>query len=306
MRAIRSLGYRTDIFIASFDSVVEDRGRYVLIKTPSNPGFIWGNYLLYPEPPDADASRPGHEGSWLDDHDRELGGFAETTLFGWDREDGARGDLDGFLARGFEVDTGAILTATKSSLVRPSRYNDDVVVEPLRTSASWDAAAVALVNAFAQRQLLIGSVKLLRDFVDRQLVRYRAMQDAGIGQWYGAYVDGQLAATLGLVRMNEIGRFQLVGTDPRFARQGVCSTLVYDVARRGFEEQHLDRLVIATDATYHASGVYASVGFRPTETLVALVRPHRPSPSAPPDPSVASDPPDPSDPPVPPRTPASS
>ncbi len=280
MRPVRALGYRTDMFVASFDGIVEDRGRYVLLKTPSNPGFIWGNYLLYPDPPDTGSSRRDHEGSWLDDFDRELAGFATTTLLCWDREDGATGALDGFLAQGFEVDTSSILTATRRTLIRPPRYNDGVVVEPLRSAASWDAAAVTLVNAFAQRQLLLGTVDALREFVDRQLVRYRAMQEAGVGRWYGAYLDGELAATLGLVRVGELGRFQLVGTDPRFARQGVCSTLVHEVARRGLEEQHLDRLVIAADASYHAASLYESVGFRPTEKLVALVRPHAPAPAS--------------------------
>ena len=272
MRPVRSLGYRTDMFIASFDGIVEDRGRYVVIKTPSNPGFNWGNYLLYPDPPDTAASRRGHEGSWLDDFDRELGGFAETTLLGWDRDDGAAGDLDGFIAQGFEVDTGSILVATKDSLVRPPRFNDDVIVEPLRTDASWEAAAVVLVRAFTQRLPPGVTGDAQREFVAKQLPRYRAMQDAGIGQWFGAYLGGELAATLGLVRMGAIGRFQLVGTDPRFARQGVCSSLVHEVARLGLEDD-LERLVIAADASYHATAVYESVGFVRTETLAALVRP---------------------------------
>lgn len=260
------------MFIAGFDGIVEDRGRYVVIETPSNPGFNWGNYILYPDPPDAAASRRGHEGSWLDDFDRELGGVTETTLLCWDRDDGAAGDLDGFIAQGFEVDTSSILVATKDSLVRPQRFNDDVVVEPLRTDVAWEAAAAALVSAFTQRLPPGVTGDAQRTFVAKQLARYRAMQEAGIGQWYGAHLGGELAATLGLVRMGRIGRFQLVGTDPRFARQGACSTLVHEVARRALEEEQFERLVIAADASYHAATLYESAGFRPTEKLVALMR----------------------------------
>jgi len=261
------------MFIAGFDGIGEGRGGYVRIETPSNPGFSWGNYLRYPDPPDGAASRRGHEGSWLDDVDRELGGFARTTLLCWDRADGAAGELDGFLAQGFEVDTSSILVATKDSLVCPPRFNADVVVEPLGTDASWEEAATVLVSAFTQRLPPGVTDDGQREFVARQLARYREMQDAGIGQWYGAYLGGELAATLGLVRMGRSGRFQLVGTDPRFARQGACSTLVHEVARRGLEEQQIERLVIAADANYHAASLYESAGFVPTERLVALMRP---------------------------------
>ncbi len=48
MRDRSSLGYRTDLFVRAFDGVVEDRGRHIVVRTPSNPGFWWGNFLLYP------------------------------------------------------------------------------------------------------------------------------------------------------------------------------------------------------------------------------------------------------------------
>lgn len=74
------------------------------------------------------------------------------------------------------------------------------------------------------------------------------------------------------MRCGDLGRFQLVGTDPRFARRGVCSTLVHDASRWALTELGVDALVIAADAEYHAARVYESVGFRPTERLCALVK----------------------------------
>ena len=75
-----------------------------------------------------------------------------------------------------------------------------------------------------------------------------------------------------MVRTGEVGRFQLVGTDPAFARQGVCSTMVHHVARWGLEDQKLGTLVMAADESYHAARVYESVGFKRTESLCALIR----------------------------------
>src|SRR5690606_32624641 len=111
---------------------VRDRGRYIVVETPSNPGFWWGNFLLYREPPDAHAAVRGHDRSWLDDHARELPN-AGVKLLAWDRPDGAKGDVEPFLRDGFELDESVILTAT--SVVRPPHWNDDVKVEPIRTDA---------------------------------------------------------------------------------------------------------------------------------------------------------------------------
>ncbi|MBX3193170.1 MAG: GNAT family N-acetyltransferase [Labilithrix sp.] len=266
MRSVRSLAFRTDLFLVADDGVVRERERYIVLETPSNPSFLWGNFLLYPEPPDADS----HE-RWLDDHARELPNV-DAVLLAWDRPDGAMGDVDRFVQRGFALDQSAILTASR--VTRPPRMNDDVRVEPLGTDAQWEACVSVLTNAFAARRS--GSVDDLRTFVVRQLERFKAMQAKKMGQWYGAYLDGELAGTLGLVRVaseaGAIGRFQLVGVDPRFGRRGVCSSLVYDVAHRALTTQGFGTLVMAADATYHAARVYESVGFARTELLGAVLR----------------------------------
>jgi len=44
---IRSLAYQTDLFFPRFDGEVVDRGDYTVIRTPSNPTFHWGNFLLF-------------------------------------------------------------------------------------------------------------------------------------------------------------------------------------------------------------------------------------------------------------------
>ncbi len=36
---IRSLAFRTDLFLVTFDGMVIDRGHYVVVRTPSNPDF---------------------------------------------------------------------------------------------------------------------------------------------------------------------------------------------------------------------------------------------------------------------------
>jgi hypothetical protein len=44
---LKSLGYRTDLIFASFDGEITDRGDYLAIRSPTNPDFYWGNFLLF-------------------------------------------------------------------------------------------------------------------------------------------------------------------------------------------------------------------------------------------------------------------
>ena len=48
---LKSLGYRTDLIFPEFDGQIIDRGDYLVILTPTNPTFYWGNFLIFPKPP---------------------------------------------------------------------------------------------------------------------------------------------------------------------------------------------------------------------------------------------------------------
>ena len=48
---VKSLGYKTDLIFPAFDGEIVDRGDYLVVRTPSNPYFYWGNFLLFPRPP---------------------------------------------------------------------------------------------------------------------------------------------------------------------------------------------------------------------------------------------------------------
>ena len=48
---IKSLGYQTDLIFPAFEGEIADRGDYVVVRTPSNPTFYWGNFLLFSNPP---------------------------------------------------------------------------------------------------------------------------------------------------------------------------------------------------------------------------------------------------------------
>jgi hypothetical protein len=48
---VRSLGIRTDLIFQRFGGVTFDRGSYLVLLTPSNPAYRWGNMLLFADHP---------------------------------------------------------------------------------------------------------------------------------------------------------------------------------------------------------------------------------------------------------------
>ena len=59
---VRSLGFRTDLaLLERAGSTIEDCGDHLVVRTPSNPTFYWGNFLLLDHVPAAD-----RVDAWLD------------------------------------------------------------------------------------------------------------------------------------------------------------------------------------------------------------------------------------------------
>jgi predicted GNAT family acetyltransferase len=100
--------------------------------------------------------------------------------------------------------------------------------------------------------------------------RYRRMGQAGLGEWFGAFLDGRLVADLGVFTDGSVGRFQSVGTHPGYRRRGICGTLVHQASRHAFERIGVETLVMVADEHYFAAKIYESVGFQRTEKQVGL------------------------------------
>jgi len=267
---LRSLGYFTDTALARFDGAVEVRERYRVVRTPENPDHFWGNFLLYPEPPTEDSARPGHDASWLDDHAREFPG-ARFAHLAWDRPDGADASSlarDAFVRAGFGEELTVVLAT--DVVAPPSRRDPALRVARLEAEADWARASAIVVDAFMTCRSSPRS--FYEGFVAREFARYRAMQDAGIAEWFAAFDGRDLVGTIGLVRMGTTGRFRLAGTAPSAARRGVCSTLLHEVSERARAEHGTTRFVVTADGLYTAPQVYARAGFEPVEQLRSLLR----------------------------------
>jgi len=258
---VKSLGYRTDLFFPRFEGEIIDRGHYTVIRTPTNPTYYWGNYLLFDTPPVA-----GDLERWRSIFAEEIGTppTANHFAFGWDDTIGAMGDVTAFVEAGFDLDESVVLTAR--SVRRPDKYNDEIEIRALSTDWEWDAA---LAMRMACRDLE-HEEESWRVYASGRLISLRAMVNAGHGQWFGAFLGDMMVGDLGLMVFDGVGRFQNVETHPDYRRQGVCGTLVHYAAQYGLTIMDAQVLVMVADVNYHAARIYETVGFAPTERQVGL------------------------------------
>jgi GNAT superfamily N-acetyltransferase len=258
---LRSIGYRTDLIFPAFEGEILDRETYRVIRTPSNPTFYWGNFLLFAGPP-----QPGDFQRWRELFALEIGipPLVRHQTFGWDTTTGEQGAIQPFLEDGFRRIHSVVLTARQVHL--PPHPATEVTVRPLRTEAEW---AEALANQVRCRGPEYGEAGY-RVFKQRQMARYQAMVRAGLGEWFGTFVGEQLVADLGIFRDREVGRFQNVETHPDFRRRGIAGALVYQSARYALTQFGLETLVIVADYDGLPARLYQSVGFQPVEVQVGL------------------------------------
>ena len=128
----------------------------------------------------------------------------------------------------------------------PPRINDGIAISPLESDAEWQAAFELELLCRDEGEDEAG----YRTFIERKMAQYREMIAAGMGRWFGAFLNGKLVADLGLFVEDGIGRFQSVKTHPGYRRRGICGTMVHAIARRGLETMGAETLVMIADAEY--------------------------------------------------------
>jgi GNAT superfamily N-acetyltransferase len=258
---ITSLGYRTDLALLGLSgSLLTDEGEYVVVRTPANPGFWWGNYLLFRKP-----FGPGDTATRLEIF-RHTFPDAKHVAFGIDSVDGVAGAEDELLAAGFEIERNTVMTA--SSVLAPARPNTDSEYRLLATDDDWEQQ-VGLTLAASPRD-----VDGYEEFNRRKIEAERHLVDSGDAKWFGAFEGEQLQASLGLVLDGSGGaRFQIVQTHPDARGRGIASTLVYRASTYGLTEFRARTLVMVADPEYLAIRLYRALGFADTETQLQVTRP---------------------------------
>jgi ribosomal protein S18 acetylase RimI-like enzyme len=266
---VRSLAFRTDLaLLALGTSEIEDRGTHIVVRTPDNPTFYWGNFMLLSEPPE-----PTEIDGWLAAYDAEFP-HTQHRAFGVDGTEDRPEAMAPFVQAGLSLDIGAVMTA--QAVHEPPRPNREAQYRTLESDDDW-----------AQRVRLTASCnedfppEQYFTFASRKAAYERGLTQAGHGAWWGAFVAGEMVSGLGLFRAEAgLARFQSVETHPDARGRGLAGTLVHHASRHAFETLGADTLVMVADPDYLAIRIYRSVGFSETERQSQVQQVNRNEPPA--------------------------
>lgn len=255
-----SLGWRTDLIFARFGGVIEERGDCIVVRTPGNPFFYWGNFLLLPVPPRDDGLS-----HWLQRFDEEVGCHTRESghvAIGFDASQ-PHEPLLSWQRAGFEVfDNVALKLESGGLLLNPRELPMGFHFAPLDLDDPAQLEAAVNLQCTANEADARGyEPTVYREHRIRQMQRYAAMQMAGLGHWLGVWRGTELVADCGLFRDGMLGRFQHVTTHPAWRRRGLCTAMVEAACRFGFEQQELELLVMCADPSEVAIAIYESLGF---------------------------------------------
>jgi ribosomal protein S18 acetylase RimI-like enzyme len=254
---ITSLAFGTDVRLRVLGgSNLTDHGDHLVVRTPMNPDFHWGNFILVA----ATARRDSQH--WISVFGTTFPD-ARHIAIGLDTTIADAAVLAEFAAAELTPDISTVLTASR--LLRPARPAGDVEVRMLASDDDW-TQALELRRAVYPEDGPAG-----QSFLDRSVMGSRLLSTVAHGAWFGAYVGSQLRASLGLFAdAGRLARYQNVETHPEYRRRGLASWLIYHAGRYAMKDLGARTLVIVADPEYHAISLYRILGFTDTEQQVQL------------------------------------
>ncbi len=237
---------------------VTDRGDYLVVRSPDNPGFWWGNFLLLDVPPG-----PGTADAWLGRFAAEFPA-ARYVALGVDTPDADAVVPGEFLAAGLEPQRETVLTC---AAVRPPPHpNSAAEIRPLASDADWQQSLDLGLRCYGDDES--------QEYTIRRGAARQRLTQAGHGAWFGAFTGGRLMAQLGICDAGRgVARYQHVETDPAARRQGLAGTLVWHAGRYGHEVLGASTLVIVADPADVAIRVYRACALAGVEGQLSLERP---------------------------------
>ncbi len=262
---VRSLAFRTDLAILQWAGAeLADHGSRLVVRTPANPTYHWGNFYLLDRPPTASAVD-----GLIAAYDAD---FPDSThrAFGVDGTADLRASLRPLISAGLVLENSTVMTA--SAVHPPPRPQGSAEYRMFDSGNDWEQK-VDLAMAVHQDEF---ESEAYREFAVRKAAHDRSICEAGHGAWWGAFIDGRLVSVMGIIDAGGgLARYQSVETHPDFRGRGLAGTLVHRVGQYAFDERGARTLVMVADPDYLAIRVYRSVGFDDTEVQTQLIQQER-------------------------------
>ncbi len=239
------LGWHTDVAVLELSgSTVERRTDHWVVRTPDNPTFHWGNFVLVTDPDavgDAEHWLEVFRTSFPEAQHRAIGLCADPP------------DITTWESLGLAIEHEDVLAGSGPTAVALA---DGYVVRALETDADWAKELRLTLDEYDGDG---GSAA----FETRSSQAKARLARSGVATWFGAFAGDDLVADLGIVDCGEgVARYQSVLTDDGHRRHGLASHLL-GVAAHWAHARGCDRLVILADADEPPSRLYQSLGFAP-------------------------------------------
>jgi GNAT superfamily N-acetyltransferase len=237
--------------------VVDDRGDHLVIRTPGNPGFHWGNCVFV-----TDQDAVDEAGRWAATFEACFPEATWTAIGLMQMPVNQRA----WTELGFALELDEVLTTNVQPALTdvPTGY----VVRRLAGS-DWEQCVARAVADNART----GEEEPLsyRRFAEAQVRARRELSASDSGAFFGAFAGDTLVADLGIVRCGSTARYQSVVTDLDHRGRGLAGHLL-SVAALWAAEHCCDRWVIVTEASNPAGRVYRRAGFEPDSASVQAYR----------------------------------
>ena len=257
---VRSVGVSSDILVMRGLSEVEDHADRIVVRTPSEPDYWFGNMVIF-------RTNEALPEAQIDRFRADFPTAGHVTL-GWDAPNMVRGEEhDRLAAMGFDISQTDVLTL-KGPLNRASGPAK-IAVRPIQTDPEWEQVIALQVEIRVEEGR---SHDECTPFVRNRFSNRRRQIEEGWACWFGAFDGDFLVGDMGVFMGDRLARYQDVETRASHRRQGICAELVTAAADWARRNDPGIVPVVQANSRGNAGRVYRRCGFAHTETLVSAVK----------------------------------
>ena len=254
------LSWHTDIAVlVGSGSSVDEHADHLVVRTPANPTYAWGNFVMVTDP------------ACVDDASRWAAVFAHSFPDAGHRAVGLPTnptDVGAWAALGLEIEHEDVLV--RDAPVDPRPLPEGYVVRPLSSDGDWEQShALRLADLTEEQRSEPGRVAYEGGSTEAR----RRLVDSGNAVFLGAFAGDELAADQGILDCGAgVARYQDVITKASHRRRGLTSHLLGEAAAWA-ADRGVHAWVILADAGEAPSRLYQKLGFRPTQPSSQAYRP---------------------------------
>lgn len=252
-----SLVTRTELAVAALSGTIVDGGDHLVVSTPTQPSFYWGNFVVVPAPRDAD-----EVAQWIARAGEVAApGVAHVAVV----IDGPLAALSteviaAFEAAGLAREELIAMTSTTEVNAPSTRFD----VRPFDGDDDW--AALRALSLVTDEQPGMAA------YLDGWIPSRRACIAAGQARWWGAFDGARLVASAGVVPLGAVARYQDVQTHPDLRRQGAASAVLAAIAADERARGASSLVIVVGADNEPARGAYRRLGFVDGDRAVQALR----------------------------------